>query len=373
MAPDPTIGISVAAREAGWMERFEGALWLGGSLALAVAAGLLAHAVLRSVLRGVAERTNRASLRSLVNRLSGPTRLALPLFGVQFVLVAAAATSESALMHMASKVATLAIILTMTWATVCLVGFVADVLKSRHRVDVSDNLVARRIHTQVGVLARCLGVVLWIVGIAIGLMTFPQVRQVGASLLASAGIAGIILGVAARPIAENLLAGVQIAFTEPIRLDDVVVIEGQWGRIEEITPTYVVVRIWDDRRLVVPLMHFITKPVENWTRTTSQILGTVFLYTDYTVSVSRLREELKRILDGSDKWDRRGWALQVTDAKASTIEIRALMSAVNGPTAFELRCEVREKLIDFLQREYPEALPRTRAVLEQRGDAAAVA
>jgi small-conductance mechanosensitive channel len=199
------------------------------------------------------------------------------------------------------------------------------------------------------------------------LMTFPAIRRFGASLLASAGVAGLIVGLAARETISSLLAGIQVALTEPIRLDDVVIVEGEWGRIEEIRMTYVVVRIWDERRLVVPLSYFIEKPFQNWTRKTANILGTVFLYVDYAVPVDEVREQLHRILKDSGLWDGKVWNLQVTDATERTMQLRALMSAPDSSTAWDLRCDVREKLIEFLQREYPGSLPVTRAELGPGG------
>lgn len=333
--------------------------WLLGTAVLATAIGLGAHAMLMSLLGRLAERTGSVVLGSIRTRLRGPSRVAIPLLALQFV-AGAAVVPSGALVAIRQALA-VALIATVAWGVMRVIGVVEDVILARHRIDVADNRTARRIHTQVRVLGRTLQILVGIVGLAVALMTFPQVRQVGMSLLASAGIAGLVAGVAARPVLENLIAGVQMAFTEPIAIDDVLVIEGQWGRVEEITPTYVVVKIWDDRRLVVPLTHFITKPIENWTRQTSQILGTAFFYMDYTVPVEAVRAELKRILDGSRWWDRRGWALQVTDMTERCMQVRALMSAADGPTAFELRCEVREKLIEFINREYPGALPRVRS------------
>jgi hypothetical protein len=197
-------------------------------------------------------------------------------------------------------------------------------------------------------------------------MSIPSIRQIGITLFASAGIAGIVAGLAARPALTNLIAGVQLALTQPIRIDDVVIVEGEWGWIEEIRVTFVVVRIWDLRRLVVPLSYFIERPFQNWTRTKADILGTVFLYVDYTVPVQRVREELHRLLQADDLWDGEVWGLQVTNATDRTIELRALMGARNSEDAWNLRCHVREQLIDFLFREYPESLPRLRAELPEK-------
>jgi small-conductance mechanosensitive channel len=193
------------------------------------------------------------------------------------------------------------------------------------------------------------------------LMVFDAVRQLGTSILASAGVAGIIVGFAAQRSIATVLAGFQIAMTQPIRLDDVVIVENEWGRIEEITLTYVVVLIWDQRRLIVPINYFIEKPFQNWTRISADLLGTVYLYTDYTVPVSALREELDRILAGTKLWDGRVKGIQVTDAKENVLEVRVLVSAADASAAWDLRCLVREKLVDFLQRTHPDSLPRTRA------------
>ena len=197
------------------------------------------------------------------------------------------------------------------------------------------------------------------------LMTFSAVRQIGVSILASAGILGVVLGFAAQKTLGNLIAGIQIALAQPIRLDDAVVVENEWGWIEEITLTYVVVRIWDLRRLVLPISYFIEKPFQNWTRNSADILGSVFIYADYTVPVEEVRAELGRILKESPHWDKKVNVLQVTDATEHTVKLRALMSAADSPTAWNLRCETREKLLEFLQKKYPQSLPRTRVELQK--------
>jgi len=198
------------------------------------------------------------------------------------------------------------------------------------------------------------------------LMTFPKVRQLGTTILASAGIIGIVVGMAAQRTIGTFIAGLQIAITQPIRVDDVVIVENEWGRIEEITLTYVVVKIWDLRRLIVPITYFIEKPFQNWTRVTADILGTVYIYVDYTVPVDSVREELQRVLKESEHWDGKVCVLQVTNTSEQTVELRALMSAADASTAWSLRCEVREKLIDFMKKKYPQALPKLRAELYQR-------
>ena len=186
-------------------------------------------------------------------------------------------------------------------------------------------------------------------------------RQIGASLLASAGVAGLVAGIAARPVLGNLIAGLQIALSQPIRLDDVVVIQGEWGRIEEITGTYVSVRLWDQRRLIVPLQWFIENPFTNWTRNSSQIIGTVFLYVDYRMPLAPLREELARIVEHAPEWDGRVQVLQVTDATERAMQLRVLVSSLDSGLNWDLRCRVREGLLDFMQQHYPQYLPRARA------------
>jgi len=339
-------------------------IWVAGWLAGAIVVGLLIHALLFVVLRIVATRINSALLAAVCQRLRAPSRVLFPALLLQFSVGSLDLSDEA--QSLVAHGLSLALIGALTWLGVSFIAVAQDVFLSKYRIDVADNLRARQVHTQVKVLSRVLGVLLVVIAVAGALMTFPQVRQIGASILASAGIAGLILGLAARPLATNLIAGVQIAMAQPIQIDDVLIVEGEWGRVEEITPTYVVVKIWDDRRLVVPLTYFIDKPFQNWTRRTAQLLGTAFIYADYRVPVATVREELKRILDSTDLWDKRGWALQVTDCKEGTVELRALMSAKDAPTAFELRCLVRERLIAFLQREHPYCLPRVRAEIEER-------
>jgi hypothetical protein len=197
-------------------------------------------------------------------------------------------------------------------------------------------------------------------GSAAVLMTIPGVRQFGASLLASAGLAGLALGIAAKPVLSNLIAGLQIAMAQPIRLDDVVIVKGEWGRIEEITGTYVVVRIWDERRLIVPLNYFIENPFENWTRRTAELIGTVFLWVDYRLPMAPARTELERLCREAPEWDGRVCVLQVVDANEHAMQLRALVSAPDSSRAWDLRCRIREGLIAFVQREYPDYLPTTR-------------
>lgn len=236
----------------------------------------------------------------------------------------------------------------------------------RYTMAAPDNLRAREVYTQVHILKKTLQVIIAVFALASGLMVFDQVRSLGASVLASAGVLSIIIGFAAQRTIANLFAGFQLALTQPIRLDDVVIVENEWGRIEEVTLTYVVVRIWDMRRLIVPLSYFIEKPFQNWTRSRADLLGAVFIYADYTVPVDAIREELRRIVASSKLWDGQVCGLQVTNATERTVELRALASAVDASNAWDLRCEIREKLIAFVQKNFPESLPRLRAEVEPR-------
>jgi small-conductance mechanosensitive channel len=258
----------------------------------------------------------------------------------------------------------------VAWFAMRLIGLIKALVLRRYKIENRDNLQARRIYTQFGVIERILNVLIIFLTCAAILLTFERVREIGFSLLASAGVVGIILGFAAQRSLATLFAGIQIALTQPIRIDDVVIVENEWGWIEEITLTYVVVKIWDQRRLVVPITYFIEKPFQNWTRTTAELLGSVYLYADYTLPVQEIREELQKILRNCPQWDQRVGVLQVTNANEHTMELRALMSAQDSPSVWELRCRVREKLIEFMQRKFPATLPRVRIEMEQK-DAAA--
>lgn len=237
-------------------------------------------------------------------------------------------------------------------------------------MEVADNLAARRIQTQTRVLSRVLMGAIILIGASMVLLTFPMVRQIGTALLASAGIIGLVAGIAAKPVFGNLIAGLQIALTQPIRLDDVVIVEGEWGRVEEIGSSYVVVRIWDERRMVVPLTWFIENPFQNWTRRSADLLGTAFLWLDYRAPIVAIRAEMERICKGEPLWDGRVCVTQVTETTEHTLQVRLLVSARNSGDAFDLRCIVRERMLDFLAREHPQALPRTRAELLDRPDPA---
>jgi len=254
------------------------------------------------------------------------------------------------------------------WLLVRAVAAGEQAILRDHPMEVADNLAARRIQTQTRVLSRVLMGAIILVGASMVLLTFPMVRQIGTALLASAGIIGLVAGIAAKPVFGNLIAGLQIALTQPIRLDDVVIVEGEWGRVEEIGSSYVVVRIWDERRMVVPLTWFIENPFQNWTRRSADLLGTAFLWLDYRAPIAAIRSELERICKGEALWDGRVCVTQVTETTDHTLQVRLLVSARNSGDAFDLRCIVRERMLDFLAREHPQALPRTRAELLERPD-----
>lgn len=256
----------------------------------------------------------------------------------------------------------IALITTLTWLVIQVVYGVTDVWLHRlaAALGTRDNRRARRARTQLVVIRRVVAAVTVVVAIGAILLTFTQVRAVGASVLASAGIAGAVAGVAARPTIGNIIAGLQIAFSDMLRMDDVVVVENEWGRVDDIALTYVVVRTWDERRLILPTSYFVDNPFQNWTRDEARVIGTVFLVLDFAVPVDEIRAETRRILEGSPLWDRREWVLQVTDVTAQGVQLRILMSAADAASAWDLRCEVRERLLVFLRERYPESLPRLR-------------
>jgi small-conductance mechanosensitive channel len=243
-----------------------------------------------------------------------------------------------------------------------------DYVYYRYDFNKADNLKERKVRTQLQFVRKVANVLIILITISLILLSFESVRKLGAGLLTGVGIGGIIIGFAAQKSLGNLLAGFQIAFTQPIRIDDVLVVEGEWGRVEDITLTYVVLNIWDQRRLILPINYFIEKPFQNWTRSTSELLGTVFLYVDYGVPVDKLREELTRLLNESPLWDKRVGILQVTDVKEYTVELRALVSANNSSNAFDLRCYIRENLVKYLSDNYPNSLSKNRITIDGNSD-----
>jgi small-conductance mechanosensitive channel len=299
-----------------------------------------------------------------VERTAGPAQLALCLAAVALVLPLAPLddTIRTPLM----RLFVVAFIALIGWISIRIVDMSAARYLQNFR-DVSENFVARKHVTQVRVFKRVTDTIIVIITVSTALMTFDSVKQYGVSLFASAGAAGIIVGLAARPLLSNLIAGVQIAITQPIRIEDAVIIENEWGWVEDIASTYVVIRLWDWRRMVVPLSYFIEKPFQNWTRDTASLIGVIALHVDYRADVPRIRRWLEKAVKQSKLWDGAVVNLQVIDADSRTIELRALVSARNAPQSWDLRCEMRERLIAFIRDEMPEALPRERAILIPSG------
>ncbi|MDN4982859.1 mechanosensitive ion channel family protein [Bradyrhizobium arachidis] len=299
-----------------------------------------------------------------IARTSGPAQLALCLAAVALVLPLA--PLNDAFRSPLTSLFVVAFIALIGWISIRIVDMSAARYLQNFR-DVTENFVARKHVTQVRVFKRIADIIIVIITVSTALMTFDSVRQYGVSLFASAGAAGIIVGLAARPLLSNLIAGLQIAITQPIRIEDAVIIENEWGWVEDIAATYVVIRLWDWRRMVVPLSYFIEKPFQNWTRDTASLIGVIALHVDYRADVPRIRRWLEGAVKESRLWDGAVVNLQVIGADSRTIELRALVSARNAPQSWDLRCEMREKLIAFIRDEMPEALPRERAILIPQG------
>ncbi|MEC5399101.1 mechanosensitive ion channel family protein [Uliginosibacterium sp. H1] len=328
------------------------------ALAVAAVVGTLIHRSGRIVLARLSAPVPIA--QTVLQKMSVPAGYALPLLLMQLVL--RGAPDDLRGIDPLRHVCAVLLIIAITWLLLRAVSGLARGITDRHPLNVVDNLNARRIHTQTNVLMRTTMVVIVLFGLSAVLMTFPSARTLGASLLASAGVAGIVLGMAAKPVFGNLIAGVQIALTQPIRVDDVLIVEGEWGWVEEITGTYVVMRLWDRRRLIVPLQWFIEHPFQNWTRTSASIIGSVFWWVDYRMPLEPLRVELRRLCEEVPKWwDNDVVVLQVVDSGLESMQLRALVSARNSPDCWDLRCHVREGIVRFVQRDYPEFLPRLRA------------
>ena len=327
---------------------------------LAILLALVVHAMGAALLRRVTRAMPLAS--AVVRSCRAPTSVVLPLVALQAVWQIA--PQDFPLIAGVRHVNVLLLLASLTWLGLRVVRGATQGLIAMHPLQVEDNLNARRVHTQARVLANTLVFGILVTGLAAILMTFPEARQFGASLLASAGVVGLVVGIAARPVLGNLLAGLQIALGQPLRIDDVLIVQGEWGRVEEITGTYVVLRVWDQRRLIIPLQWFIENPFQNWTRRNPEMIGTVFLWVDYGMTMDPLRAEAQRICQGSPAWDGRHCKLDVTDTAAHGVQIRLEVTSANADLLWRLRCDVREGLVDFMQREFPQHLPRMRAALE---------
>jgi small-conductance mechanosensitive channel len=348
--PDPLVSVLI--------------ILLGAGVALA----------LHNWLRAVARRTlagRYPTVFAFVTQMRGLTRLALLVLAM-FIAVPVAPIDPVTQAVLGTGLL-MAFIGLIGWSIAVGIHIAASLYLRRFNHETDDNLAARKHNTQIRVLLRAADVLLGVVTVGAMLMTVPAVRQYGISLLTSAGVAGIVAGLAARPVLSNLFAGVQIAITQPIRLEDAVIVEGEYGNVEEIASTYVVVRLWDLRRMIVPLTYFIEKPFQNWTRETSTLIGSVLIYLDYRAPVDAIRAEAERIVKASPKWDGRVFNVAVTDFKSDSMLVRISASAGNAGRTFDLRCEIREKLIGWLQREHGDALPRVRSEAQlppRRGDGA---
>lgn len=341
--------------------------WVGATiLIVGIFIAVVIHALVFSFLRKTAQRVNADTWIEIIERSRSVARLALIVIFIELLLPLT--YLPAGLAAFLDIVVTLVLIAIFGWFVYQVMSALMNYSMSKHRVDVEDNLEARKMRTRLRVLRQAMAMIIAFVTMASMLMVIPGAKNIGVSLFASAGVAGIVVGFAARPVLSNLLAGIQIALTQPIRIDDAVVIEGEWGWIEEITSTYVVVKIWDWRRLIVPLSQVIEKPFQNWTRETASIIGTVTWHTDYRLPVDAMREKLVELLEASPHWDGKVQVLQVIESGTETMTLRALMSAKNSPTAWDLRCEVREKMITWLQATYPQSLPVRRAELNIQGE-----
>jgi small-conductance mechanosensitive channel len=351
-----TLGLSLGDR---WLDVLVASV-------VVVMVALIVHKVGAAVLRRLSRGMPLAS--SILTATLHPLRLVLPVLLLELLL----GSVEDNLPHIGGvrHLTGLLLIAGLTWLASAAVGGLAEGVASSHPATVADNLDARRIQTQTRVFARVLKSIIVVIGLSLMIMTFPGARQFGTSLLASAGVAGLVAGLAARPAIGNLIAGMQIAITQPIRIDDVLIVQGEWGRVEEITGTYVVLRIWDERRLVIPLQWFIENPFQNWTRTSAQLIGSVFLWVDYRTPLQPLRDEARRVCEAAPEWDGRLCLLQVTDTSDRGMQLRVLVTSADSGRNWDLRCKVREGLIAYLQEHHAQALPRIRVSLDSPAQAA---
>jgi len=338
------------------------ALW---SLLIPILVGITGHFLVHRILLALTKRTKTITDNLFIKHCYRPFQWIVVLLIIRLILPVKLPEEYILILKQTTSLFFIALVsFLLIKATYVLDEYVIG----RFDIDQKDNLRARKVRTQLNVLKRIVIIAVSILALGMMLMTFERVRQLGTTILASAGIIGIVVGMAAQRTIGTFIAGLQIAFTQPIRIDDVVIVENEWGRIEEITLTYVVVKIWDMRRLVVPITYFIEKPFQNWTRVTADLLGTVYIYVDYTVPVETVRTELQKILKDYELWDGKVCVLQVTNTSEQTLELRALMSAKDASTAWSLRCYVREKLVEFIQKNYPESLPKLRASFQQLTD-----
>ncbi len=328
--------------------------------------GIVLHIFIFKVLNKIIRKKDQFVLKNFRDKFRIPSLVLIIIISLQIIVFSFA--PDSTIINTIKHVLKLLLIFSVSWLLMQVISFGKDSVLRRFDIYQKDNLKARRVFTQFKIIEGIIHFIIILISVGTALTTFESIRKIGVSLFASAGVAGIILGFAAQKLIGTILAGFQIAITQPIRIDDVVIVENEWGWIEEINLTYVVVRIWDKRRMVLPTTYFIEKPFQNWTRASSDISGTVFIYADYTVPFGELRNELTRILEQDENWDRKINNMQVTNATEKTVEIRALVSAADSPSAWDLRVNVREKLIEFLQEKHPDCLPKSRVTLESKSE-----
>ena len=341
-----------------WSQQLQPWAWNLGVVASALIIGFIIKLIITAILLFYKNKEDYSLFKSLITHLGRPLNFFVPLLMLNFMtpLLEINKLWYTTL----DRVIDILVIIAFANLLICTFKIFEDYVYHQYDITSEDNLKGRKVRTQMIFVRKVVIIIIVVVSLSIILLSFSSVRKIGAGLLTGVGIGGIIIGFAAQKSLSNFLAGLQIAFTQPMRIDDVLVVEGEWGRVEDITLTYVVLAIWDQRRLILPITYFIEKPFQNWTRITSQILGTVFLYVDYTFPVNELREELNRLLKTTKLWDKRVGVLQVTDSKEHTIELRALMSARNSSDAFDLRCYIRENLLKYITTHMPQSLPQTR-------------
>ena len=341
-----------------WSQQFQPWAWNVGVIIAALALGYIFKLIITGILYFYKNREDYSLFKSIITHLGKPLNIFVPLLTLNF-MQSLLKLSKNYLNPLDKA---LGILLIMSFASLLInaIKIFEDYIYHQFDFNKADNLKERKIRTQLIFMRKVIIIIIVLITLAIILLSFNNVRKIGAGLLTGVGIGSIIVGFAAQKSLGNFLAGFQIAFTQPIRIDDVLVVEGEWGRVEDITLTYVVLNIWDQRRLILPITYFIEKPFQNWTRTTSEILGTVFLYVDYTFPVEGLRGELTRLLEASELWDKRVGLLQVTDVREHTVELRALVSAGNSSQAFDLRCYIRENLLKYISEHMSQSLPQTR-------------
>lgn len=333
-------------------------------IATAILAGVFLKFCIVKLTKYYKSKSDFSFVRSFVIRLGKPFSIFLPF--VFLSVTKSLIVLSSQLLIVYDKFIEIGLIVSFAYILISLVKVFQDFIISTYNLQKENNLRERKIRTQLQFLRKILVGLIVVLTVAAVLFSFDGMRRIGAGLLTGVGVSGIIIGFAAQKSLSNLLAGFQIAFTQPLRIDDVLVVEGEWGKVEEITLTYVVLHIWDERRLILPINYFIEKPFQNWTRTSAEILGSVFIYADYSLPIDELRKEFDRLVTNHPLWDTRVKVVQVTDSKDNVMEIRVLMSAENSADAFDLRCDMREGLVHFIQKNYPESLPKIRATMVER-------